>query len=64
MDHAGFLKALQLAVKRAGTQKQAAILLGVSEQFLSDVLRSRRGPGEKLLSKLGLVLVTSYRKAK
>ena len=64
MDHNGFLRVLNQAVEKAGNQKRASIALGVSEQFLSDVLNSRRGPGEKLLSKLGLVLVTSYRKAK
>jgi hypothetical protein len=64
MDHAGFLKALQLAVKRAGTQKQAAMVLGVSEQFLSDVLNRRRGPGEKLLAKLGLKQRTIFERIK
>lgn len=64
MNQEGFQKLLQREVEKAGNQKKASALLGVSEQFLSDVLRGRRGPGEKLLSKLGLVLRVSYVKAK
>lgn len=64
MDTAGFLKVLQREVEKAGNQKKASAVLGVSEQFLSDVLNQRRGPGKTLLLRLGLVLKVSYVKAK
>jgi transcriptional regulator with XRE-family HTH domain len=37
-----------------GTAKDYAAKIGVSQQFLSDVLKGRRAPGHKLLAALGL----------
>ena len=41
-------------VDERGTQRAVAKYLGVSEIYLSDVLRGKRNPGESILSKLGL----------
>lgn len=42
--------------RRLGKRKQRdfARELGISEQFLTDVLRGRRDPGDKMLACLGL----------
>ncbi len=48
-------------VKRQGSQKQAAKFLGISEQYLADVLRGRRAPGKKVLEALGLQKVVVYK---
>lgn len=45
----------------AGSQKNLAAQLDVSESYLSDVLTGRREPGEKLLEALGLERVVTYR---
>jgi DNA-binding transcriptional regulator YdaS (Cro superfamily) len=38
----------------AGSQTEAAKSLGISPQYLSDVLLGRRAPGKKILAALGL----------
>jgi len=43
-----------------GTQAAAAEFLGVSPVYVSDVLRKRRAPGDKLLKKLGIKRVAYY----
>lgn len=45
----------------AGSLRQAAIQLGVSAPFLSDVLRGRRDIGQKLVASLGYERVVGYR---
>jgi len=44
-----------------GTQKAAAEKLGVSQQYLSDVLNEAREPGPLILSGLGIERVVIYR---
>jgi transcriptional regulator with XRE-family HTH domain len=44
---------LRLAVERNGSQKVVASRLGISPQYLNDILRGRREPGEKVLKALG-----------
>ena len=44
------------------TQKDVAAKLGVSQQYLSDVLTGRRAPGKSILDALGLEKVISYRR--
>ena len=46
-----------------GTQKAAAERMGVSQQYLSDVLNENREPGALILDALGLERVVSYRVA-
>lgn len=53
-DNEAVLAKLTREVKRAGSQKAAAMALGISPQYLTDLLKKRRGPGAKLLEKLGL----------
>ncbi len=47
---------------RDATQKQVAENLGVSQQYLCDLLQERRKPGDKILAALGLEKVVTYRR--
>lgn len=46
--------ALNVIVRMHGSQKKAAAELGVSPQYLNDVLQLKREPGDKILRPLGL----------
>lgn len=48
------IKKIEQIIRERGTNKAAAQFLGVSQQYLSDLLKGRRDPGVKILSKLGL----------
>lgn len=37
-----------------GTDKELAIKLGISQQYLSDILHGKRGPGKAVLDYFGL----------
>lgn len=50
----GILKILRARIETEGSQMAVARNLGVSPQYLSDVLRRQREPGEKILEPLGL----------
>lgn len=52
---------LRTVVAQAGSQKDFAQQHGLSEQYLSDVLRGRREPGQKILEALGVERVVGYR---
>lgn len=52
---------LRDVVTRTGSQKDYAQQHGLSEQYLSDVLRGRREPGQKILDALGVERVVGYR---
>lgn len=52
--------ALRRVIQEEGTQKKAAARLGVSQQYISDLLKNRRQPGTKILRRLGLRKVVSY----
>lgn len=60
MRRPAVIKKLEQIIQERGTQKAAAEFLGVSEQYLSDLLKGRRDPGEKILSKLGLEASVVY----
>ena len=47
----------------AGGQKAWALSNGLSQQYVSDVLKRRRSAGQKLLSAMGLERVVTYQKA-
>lgn len=51
---------LEIEVKQAGSQKEAAAKLGVSAQYLGDVLSGKREPGKKILDPLKLRKVIKY----
>ncbi len=46
-----------------GTQKATAEVLGVSAQYLGDVLTNKRAPGKKLLKAMGYKRIITYVKA-
>ena len=48
------------AAKNAGSQKALAQEWGISEQYLSDILKGRREPGNKVLKQLGLRKMVIY----
>lgn len=51
---------LEAEVKQSGSQKEAAKKLGVSAQYLGDVLSGKREPGKKILDALKLRKVIKY----
>ena len=51
---------VMLDTRRADGAKQAATNLGISPQYLSDVIAGRRAPGAKILTALGLRRVVTY----
>lgn len=53
ITHSEMLHYIRGYVTKFATQKEAAKNIGVSEQFLSDVLKGRREISERLASKLG-----------
>ena len=52
----------KLRSRITGSQADAAREFGVSNSFLSEVLRGKRPPTGKLLDLLGLVRVVSYKR--
>jgi len=56
-DVLGMLRAL---CDKEGGQRAFALKHHLSEQYVSDVLNSRRDPGNKILNPLGLARVSIY----
>ena len=54
------LALLRKEADAVGSQKELAAKLGVTAQYVSDVLNGRREPGEAILKPLGLRKVISY----
>lgn len=52
-DSLGLTRLLQNKCAEMGTQKAVAAWLGVTPQYLSDVLLGRREPGEAIYTGLG-----------
>jgi transcriptional regulator with XRE-family HTH domain len=46
--------------EKTGSQKELAKKLGVSAQYISDILNGRREPGDAILKPLGLHKVVTY----
>ena len=46
----------------SGSKTAAAERLGVSDQYLGDIIRGKRAPGRKVLQALGLERVVTYRR--
>ena len=55
-------KMLRIGVQVDGTQQAFARRIGISEQYLSDILKGRREPGAKVLKYFGLERVVGYRR--
>lgn len=62
LDAASVTSKLISEVERAGNQARWCIENDVSNAYLSDVLKGRREPGEKILAALGLERITYYRR--
>jgi len=62
LAQAGLLEVLQGRVRQDGSQKATAQRLGISEQYLCDVLKRRREPGYKLLRSMGFRRICVYEK--
>lgn len=60
MNISELLSKIDSLVEKHGSQKALAQHLGISQQYLNDVVRLRRDPSEKLLKSLGLKKVISY----
>ena len=60
LTHDQFLDKLRTRLTAAGTQRALAASLGVSQQYLSDVLAERRWPGKKLTGALGYQVVRRF----
>lgn len=60
MTRNALIRKLYEMVNERGTQRAVAEYLGVSQIYLSDVLRGKRNPGKSILSKLGLTAQTVY----
>jgi hypothetical protein len=54
------MRRLHKYIKSHGNQKKAAAALGVSSQYLNDVILGKRDPGPKILTRLGLKRVPRY----
>ncbi len=52
---------LKQQAREIGSQKQLAMQLGVSQQYLSDVIKGRRMPNANMLKAMGLEFVPCYR---
>jgi transcriptional regulator with XRE-family HTH domain len=48
------IQELEKQVSRHGSQKAAATALGISAQYLNDLLQGRRDASDNILEKLGL----------
>jgi plasmid maintenance system antidote protein VapI len=62
MDTDEFIEYLkqEIILKHGGSQKKMAQWLGVSEMYLSEVLRGLKEPGEKITKPLKLKRVITY----
>lgn len=48
--------------REAGSQKVLAFRWGISQQYLTDVLKQRRMPNKNILDPLGFLEVTMYKR--
>jgi hypothetical protein len=51
---------LNRRIEDSGSKKAAATELGISQQYLGDVVAERRAAGKKLLSKLGFTRISFH----
>src|SRR5262245_24571400 len=52
---------LRQEVKACGSQEAFATRAGVTQQYVGDVLRGQRFPGQKILEALGIEKIAAYR---
>lgn len=53
--------AIRRVIREQGGQNLAAVRLGISKGYMSDLLKNRRQPGPDLLKRLGFRKVTDTR---
>ena len=61
LDGIDVCRRLSAACKKAGSQKAFCEAHSLSPAYVSDVLHSRREPGQSILEALGLVKIVRYR---
>lgn len=54
---------LRELVNRMSSQKALAEKIGISEQYLTDILKERRKPGPKVIQFLGYEYVEAYKES-
>jgi DNA-binding transcriptional regulator YdaS (Cro superfamily) len=64
MNRESVIRRLWVVIAAQGSQKDAAAFLGISAQYLNDVIQGRRDPGPTLLKALGIKAVQTYEEAK
>lgn len=60
LDKSKFIILLSSAVLKAGSQYRLAKELGITPQFLGQLLMGKKNPGSKILGKMGLKQVRMY----
>lgn len=60
MNFDEFVKSVRASIAEEGSQKAYAERLGISQAYLTDVLKKRRTPGEKFLKAAGYKKIISY----
>ena len=61
MEKEGVVRLVRIAVREAGSQSQAARVLGVSRQAISDALGQKQFISPCLVTALGLERIWTYR---
>lgn len=62
LNHDQLIALLKSRIRTAGTQKTFAKQIGISPQYLSDVLAGRRMPNRQILKALGYECVPCYKR--
>ena len=60
MNKNQFINYLKEQIDRAGSQKEYAEKIGVSPQYLCDVINNRREPGKKILDAVEFIRTVEY----
>jgi transcriptional regulator with XRE-family HTH domain len=60
MSQAEFLEYLSKEVAAVGGQTLYAVKVGISKQYLNDILKGRKEPGMKLLKAIGYKKIVTY----
>ena len=62
MTHAKIRQRLRRHVREHGSARALALVIGVSNTYVSEVLNGKREPGPRILAFLGLERHQTYRK--
>ncbi len=64
MNEREMISHIKSLCRKAGSQKAFAASLGISEQYLSEIIRGKRGMSDNVLTKLGFEKVILYAASK